>query len=121
MRSLIAAGTPAASSSGADGDSADGQDEWEEEREALQAIYGEDMQTLGPLQTLISVDVHGTRYTLDFRIHSQTDYPSQPPLIGVRCGRTAACHYRSAPYQWVWRQYFACMSWNGLPHTGAQR
>ena len=99
MRSPVAAGGPAACSSGAYGDSADGQDEWEEEREALQAIYGEDMQTLGPLQTLISMDVHGTRYILDFRIQSQTDYPSQPPLIGVRYGSIAARHYCSASYQ----------------------
>ena len=98
-----------ASSSGADGNSANGQEEWEEEREALQAIYGEDMQTLGPLQTLISVDVHGTRYTLDFRIHSQTAYPSQPPLIGVRYVSIAARHYRAATYQWICCKQSACI------------
>jgi len=64
--------------------SADEADVWSEEREALQAIYGEDMQILGPSQTLLSVDVHGTHFFLDFRIHHHLHYPSQPPLIGVR-------------------------------------
>lgn len=57
---------------------------WAEEREALQAIYEDDMQTIGASQTLISVDVHGTHFVLDFRIDNQLSYPSQPPLIGVR-------------------------------------
>ena len=57
---------------------------WVEEREALEAIYGEEMQVLGPSQTLLSVDVHGTSFVLDFRIHPGLKYPSQPPLIGVR-------------------------------------
>ena len=57
---------------------------WIEEREALQAIYGEEMHILGPSRTLLSVDVHGTCFVLDFRIHPYLEYPSQPPLIGVR-------------------------------------
>ena len=57
---------------------------WEEEREALQAIYGDDMQTVGPDRILISLDVHGTHCVLDFRIQSQLCYPVQPPIIGVR-------------------------------------
>ena len=64
--------------------SADETDMWVEEREALEAIYGEEMQILGPSQTLLRVDVHGTRFVLDFRIHPGLMYPSQPPLIGVR-------------------------------------
>lgn len=57
---------------------------WAEEREALQAIYGEDMHILGPSRTLLSVDAHGTHFVLDFRIQPHLKYPSQPPLIGVR-------------------------------------
>jgi hypothetical protein len=96
VRFQFIAGPAAAGSSRADGDSTDGKNEWEEERVALQAIYGADMQTLGPLQTLITVNLHGTCYTLDFRILSQADYPSQPPLIGVRYSNIAARHYHSA-------------------------
>ena len=57
---------------------------WEEEREALQAIYGDDMRNVGPERILISVDVHGTHFVLDFRIQNQLCYPVQPPIIGVR-------------------------------------
>ena len=86
MVSLKPAGIPASSSSTTESQAGfdDGVGMWEEEREALQAIYGDDMQTVGPDRILISVDVHGTRFVLDFRIQCQLCYPVQPPIIGVR-------------------------------------
>ena len=85
MVSTLPAGLPVASSSSTTEDSfEDSVGMWEEEREALQAIYGDDMQTVGPERMLISVDVHGTRCVLDFRIQKQLCYPVQPPIIGVR-------------------------------------
>ena len=78
------AGLPDGSSSTTEDSFEDGVSMWEEEREALQAIYGDDMQTVGLDRMLISVDVHGTHCVLDFRIPKQLRYPVQPPIIGVR-------------------------------------
>lgn len=78
------AGAPVASSSTTEDCFEDGVGMWEEESEALQAIYGDDMQTVGPDRLLITVDVHGTHCVLDFRIAKQLCYPVQPPIIGVR-------------------------------------
>jgi ATP-dependent RNA helicase DHX57 len=56
---------------------------WEEERVALAAIYDADVQFPAQQQCLISLDVHGTQLTLDFRI--PRSYPGGAPVIGVRC------------------------------------
>ena len=51
---------------------------------ALEAIYDGDVAFSSDQQTLLSVDAHGTRFTLDFRIRPCGGYPDDPPIIGVR-------------------------------------
>ncbi len=57
---------------------------WIEERVALEAIYEADVVFSSHQQTLLSVDAHGTRLTLDFRIRPSSSYPDDLPIIGVR-------------------------------------
>jgi hypothetical protein len=55
---------------------------WQEESIALESIFAQDAEFPSDSCALISIDVHGMRMTLDFRIPG--GYPDCAPIIGVR-------------------------------------
>ncbi|CAL8471800.1 g11342 [Coccomyxa elongata] len=62
---------------------------WDEERVALEAIYDGDVTFPSKQQTVLHVDAHGQRLTLDFRIRPGGTYPDDPPIIGIRSAELA--------------------------------
>ena len=51
---------------------------------ALESIFDADVAFPSEQQTVLDVDAHGKRLTLEFRIRPGAAYPDDPPIIGVR-------------------------------------
>jgi hypothetical protein len=66
-------------------------EEWNEELEAMEAIYASESTLVNPRQLQLILD--DGRMALDLRCPMHGVYPSAPPLIALRCILALPCSF----------------------------